>query len=192
MPSVRLLLRWSGLAAVVSAVMVIAYFIAIPLLLPFLWPATRLPVAILFGMVLLLTALARDVDSYLPMDERPTARTAGRGTRPDRQRMPMAESQPPPSSSQYRQVEPVPHPDQQAGHADTQPVEATAEKSPAPSIPEPALEVERQYESLLLSMARGDKALVERLVDHERTQHPFMTRAELLQSAFERWERDNR
>jgi hypothetical protein len=192
MPSVRLLLRWSGLAAVVSAVTVIAYFIAIPLLLPFLWPATRLPLAIVFGTVLLLTALVRDVDSYLPIEEKATARTASRGTPPDRQRLPTAESQPPPSSSQYPQVEPVPHSAPQAGNAYQRPADDTAEKGPASSIPEPALEVERHYESLLLSMARGDKALVERLVDHERTQHPFMTRAELLQAAYERWERDNR
>ena len=102
MPSVRLLLKWSGLAAVVSAVTVIAYFITIPLLLPFLWPATRLPLAILFGMVLLLTALVRDVDSYLPIEERPTAADCYRGAPPDYQRLPTAGSQPSSSSNQYR------------------------------------------------------------------------------------------
>jgi hypothetical protein len=160
--------------------------------LPFLWPATRLPLAILFGMVLLLTALVRDVDSYLPIEETPTARTANLGTPPDYQRLPTAESQPSSSSNQYRQVEPILDSTQKTGDADQQPADATAEKPSASSIPEPALEVERPYESLLLSMARGDKALVERLVDYERTLHPLMTRAELLQAAFERWERDNR
>jgi hypothetical protein len=192
MPSLRLLLKWSGLAAVVSAVTVIAYFIAIPLLLPSSGHATRLAVAILFGMALLLTALVRDVDSYLPIEERPTARSAKRGTPPDYQHLPRAESQPPSYSSQYPQGEAIPDSAQKTGYAYQQPADEITEEPSASSIPVPALEVERHYESFLLSMARGDKALVERLVDHERALHPLMTRAELLQAAFERWERDNR
>jgi hypothetical protein len=192
MPSVTLLLKWSGLAAVVSAVTVIAYFIAIPLLLPSSGHAMRLALAILFGMALLLTALVRDVDSYLPNEEGPTAHTAKRGAPPGYQRLPTAEFQPTSSSNRYRQVEAIPGSAQKTEYAYQHPANAAAEKPPASSIPEPALEVERHYESLLLSMARGDKALVERLVDYERTLKPLMTRAELLQAAFERWERDNR
>ena len=157
MPSVRLLLKWSGLAAVVSAVTVIAYFIAIPLLLPFLGHATRLLLAILFGMVLLITALVRNIDSYLPIEERPTARAANRDTPPEYQRLPTAESRPSPSSNQYWQVEPVPDSVQQTGYAHQHPADEITEKPPAPSIPVPALEVERDYESLLLSMARVTK-----------------------------------
>lgn len=44
----------------------------------------------------------------------------------------------------------------------------------------------------LLTKARGDKALVERLIDYERQRNPQAGRREWLRSAIYRWERDNR
>jgi hypothetical protein len=44
----------------------------------------------------------------------------------------------------------------------------------------------------LLSKARGDEELVERLVDFERRKNPFRTRKQLLIDALERWENDSR
>jgi hypothetical protein len=149
MPSSRLLLKWCVLAAVVSAVTVLAYFVVIPLLLPRLWPEVRLLLAILMGTPLLAIALGRNVDSYLPPEGNASGHTGSRTV-------------------------------------------ATAGQPAASNVPAPDLEAERHYQALLLSMARGDTALAERLVDHERAQHPHMTRAQLLQAACESWERDNR
>ena len=44
----------------------------------------------------------------------------------------------------------------------------------------------------LLTKARGDRALVERLIAAEQRRTPQATRLELLQHAIYRWERDNR
>jgi hypothetical protein len=44
----------------------------------------------------------------------------------------------------------------------------------------------------LLIRARGDEALVERLIEYERKSNPFRTRKDLLTDALRRWERDNR
>ena len=44
----------------------------------------------------------------------------------------------------------------------------------------------------LLRKSFGDKAKVERLIQYEATRAPGASRAEWIQSAIERWERDNR
>jgi hypothetical protein len=44
----------------------------------------------------------------------------------------------------------------------------------------------------LLAKARFDRDRVERLIDYEKRRNPFGSRSELLKSAIERWERDNR
>jgi hypothetical protein len=143
MPKFRLVLRWCGLAAVVSTVMGVVYFLAIPLVLPRLWPEVRLLLAILPGMLLLAFALTRHLDTFLPSEPRP-------------------------------------------GNAEN----GGAAEARSPSASD--LEEERRYEALLLRMAGGDQARVERLVEYERQQHPHMTRVQLLQAAYESWERDRR
>lgn len=47
------------------------------------------------------------------------------------------------------------------------------------------------YQELLIR-ARGDEALVERLVAYERKRNPDAGRGQLLEAALYRWERDNR
>ena len=47
------------------------------------------------------------------------------------------------------------------------------------------------YQELLMR-ARGDEALVERLVAYERKRNPGAVRGQLLEAALFRWERDNR
>lgn len=44
----------------------------------------------------------------------------------------------------------------------------------------------------LLKRARGNKELVERLIEHERKRTPDVGNARLLESALVRWEQDNR
>ena len=47
-----------------------------------------------------------------------------------------------------------------------------------------------QYESLL-KKARGDRALVERLISYEQKRVPTMSREEATRQALDRWRRDN-
>jgi hypothetical protein len=47
------------------------------------------------------------------------------------------------------------------------------------------------YQELLLK-ARGDDALVERLLEYEKQKNPFRTKRRLLADALERWEKDSR
>ncbi len=44
----------------------------------------------------------------------------------------------------------------------------------------------------LLFKARGDKALIERLVNYEKQKNPFRTRKQFLKDALERLDKDNR
>ena len=44
----------------------------------------------------------------------------------------------------------------------------------------------------LLAMCRGDQGMAERLIEFERRKAPTADRNELIQSAMERWIRDNR
>ncbi len=191
MSSAKLLLRWGRLAVIVIAVMAMSYFIAIPILLPRLWPETRLPLALWSGMILLIIALTRDPDSYLPAARRPLARAAVRATPSDDRRRRTSNLEPPLPSDQVRQVEHPPRTGQQTPSANRQPTAATRGASTA-TVSASMTEVERRLESLLLSKARGDKALVNRLVAYERARYPHATKAELLEVAIARWERDNR
>ncbi len=54
-----------------------------------------------------------------------------------------------------------------------------------------SIQEKRLYE-FLLRRARGDEALVERLVDYERQRSPGASTLELLRDAIARWERDAR
>ncbi len=49
----------------------------------------------------------------------------------------------------------------------------------------------RLYQNLLLK-ARGDAQLVERWLDYEQARNPHLDRLELMQTAVDRWERDDR
>ena len=49
----------------------------------------------------------------------------------------------------------------------------------------------RLYQNLLLK-ARGDAQLVERWLDYEQARNPHLDSLELMQTAVDRWERDNR
>lgn len=51
---------------------------------------------------------------------------------------------------------------------------------------------ENQLYQKLLTKSRGDRNLVERLIEYERQRSPRSNRADLLQSAIYRWERDRR
>ncbi|MFB2836793.1 hypothetical protein [Floridanema evergladense] len=51
---------------------------------------------------------------------------------------------------------------------------------------------ETQLYKKLLQKSQGDRKQVERLIDYERRRSPNSSRAELLQSAIDRWERDRR
>lgn len=55
-----------------------------------------------------------------------------------------------------------------------------------------AAPTERRLYDALLRKARGDDALVERLIAYEARRHPTASRRQLLQDAIDRWERDNR
>jgi hypothetical protein len=52
-------------------------------------------------------------------------------------------------------------------------------------------ETQRLY-SDLLAKVRGDKVTAESLIEYERSRNPGASRAELIQDAIIRWERDNR
>ncbi len=51
---------------------------------------------------------------------------------------------------------------------------------------------ERRLYRYIFQKARGDKELVERLIEYERRRSPDLGRLELMQDAIFRWERDNR
>lgn len=51
---------------------------------------------------------------------------------------------------------------------------------------------ETQLYTTLLQRSQGDRKQVERLIDYERRRSPNSCRADLLQSAIDRWERDRR
>jgi len=51
---------------------------------------------------------------------------------------------------------------------------------------------ETQLYNSLLQRSQGDRKQVERLIDYERRRSPNSCRADLLQSAIDRWERDRR
>lgn len=51
---------------------------------------------------------------------------------------------------------------------------------------------ERRLYEKLLQKSRGDRQLVERLIEYERRRSPNSSRADLLQTAIYRWERDRR
>ena len=56
----------------------------------------------------------------------------------------------------------------------------------------PVLAVLNQVSNYLLRKAGGDRSVVERLIEHEKRQHPGMRRVECLERAIARWERENR
>lgn len=51
---------------------------------------------------------------------------------------------------------------------------------------------ENQLYEKLLQKSRGDRQLVERLIEYERRRSPNSSRTDLLQTAIYRWERDRR
>ncbi|MFB2898381.1 hypothetical protein ACE1CI_36150 [Aerosakkonemataceae cyanobacterium BLCC-F50] len=51
---------------------------------------------------------------------------------------------------------------------------------------------EIQLYNSLLQRSQGDRKQVDRLIDYERRRSPNSSRADLLQSAIDRWERDRR
>lgn len=51
---------------------------------------------------------------------------------------------------------------------------------------------ETQLYNSLLQRSQGDRKQVERLIDYERRRSPNSCRADLLESAIDRWERDRR
>ena len=51
---------------------------------------------------------------------------------------------------------------------------------------------ETQLYNSLLQRSQGDRKQVKRLIDYERRRSPNSCRADLLQSAIDRWERDRR
>ena len=53
------------------------------------------------------------------------------------------------------------------------------------------LRIKELYRNLLIKNLH-DKEVVNRLIEFERNRNPNATKAELLQSAIDRWERDNR
>jgi hypothetical protein len=72
---------------------------------------------------------------------------------------------------------------------------------PSPAVPPPAgrptplttwttLHASESYRELL-NLARGDKELVERLIEYERKYTPYASREERTRSALERWIRDH-
>jgi len=63
--------------------------------------------------------------------------------------------------------------------------------SPASRIWNPPDTNNANYQNLLMK-ARGDKALVGRLVEYERNLAPWKSENELMEAAIVRWERDNR
>ena len=64
--------------------------------------------------------------------------------------------------------------------------------SPAPSVTVPRDDHTEQLYRNLLKKAFGDKTKVERLIKYESTLAPVASRTQWIQSAIERWERDNR
>jgi hypothetical protein len=62
----------------------------------------------------------------------------------------------------------------------------------ASSVDRSASEREGLLYRKLMTMALGDKDKVERLIRYEFTRSPNANRAELIQDAIERWERDHR
>jgi hypothetical protein len=55
----------------------------------------------------------------------------------------------------------------------------------------PGMKEQRLYRDLL-KRARGDKYLVERLIEHERKRSPGSDRLKLLQADVKRWENDHK
>ena len=64
-------------------------------------------------------------------------------------------------------------------------------KTRGQSDPPPSLRERQLYDNLLLKVG-GDRSTVERLIDYEQSRAPGFERAEYLQRAIERWERENR
>ncbi|MBD2060003.1 zinc ribbon domain-containing protein [Oculatella sp. FACHB-28] len=52
--------------------------------------------------------------------------------------------------------------------------------------------MEKQLQQQLLRRAKGDKKLVERLIQYEQQRNPNSNRLQLLQNAIYRWDRDRR
>lgn len=67
----------------------------------------------------------------------------------------------------------------------------TGKPYPAEQVFGDTLDQADLYDDLLRKVG-GDHAAAERLIDFERRQSPHATRKEWLQSALQRWERDNR
>jgi hypothetical protein len=78
MSTMKSLLKWVELAAVVSAVIGITYIFGLPILLPRLWPEVRLPLALLAGSVVLILALMPDIGRRHPAGEGPTGHPESR------------------------------------------------------------------------------------------------------------------
>lgn len=64
-------------------------------------------------------------------------------------------------------------------------------KRSSDATPHSAASEDELYQKLLRKTL-GDKAQVERLLEHERQRNQKATRIELLRAALERWERDNK
>lgn len=58
--------------------------------------------------------------------------------------------------------------------------------------PQAPLRTDSELYRNLLIKARGDEGLVLRLIEYERKHMPYASQDELLSSAIDRWERDNR
>jgi hypothetical protein len=58
--------------------------------------------------------------------------------------------------------------------------------------PEPAERHPGPLEDRLLELCRQDRAVFQRLLDHERSRHPCLPRADLLRLAIRHFERDHR
>jgi hypothetical protein len=58
-------------------------------------------------------------------------------------------------------------------------------------LPNTRYSKERRLYRYILQKARGDRGLVERLIEYERRRSPDLDRLELMQDAIFRWERDN-
>ena len=192
MSIVKLLLRWGGLAAVVSAAAGLTYFIVLPVLLPRLWPETRLPLALLPGIVLLSIALTRHPGAYLPTEASSVGRAASRAALAGDRRLRTPDREPTLVPKRFWQAEQAPHTAQRSTRVNRQPTIATPVEPAALITSTSAVEAEKRYEELLLLKAHGDRAVMERLVEYERTHNPGAMRAELVQAAVERWERDIR
>jgi hypothetical protein len=192
MSTMKSLLKWVELAAVVSAVIGITYLFGLPILLPRLWPEIRLPLALLAGSVVLILALMPDISRRHPAGEGPTGRPASRVEPTVERRLRTPGFEPNLSSTRFSHIEQTPHIAQRSVPVSGQPsVEATA-KPPAATTSVSTTEAEHHYEELLRRKTHGDTALMGRLVEYERVRNPRATRSELLAAAVERWEHDNR